>query len=397
MDLRIKLFCVLFLVQLVFSLWPSLVQKSLSSGTNVFTLGLYRDVIASCFLWLSVTSIEGVTEAGEGNLSPSQKTSIFNMTSKEKSLFMVLGVCSFVNSVGYLFALLYVTPFNSALLHPAVPVFASTLGAYLGVNKLTLLKVIATGICVVGSIGVVLANVSSDSNGPVNKSSPSLVGNILLVLQSFAMAGLLVGQKFVPQKYSPLKTTALYYTFGTFLSIPISIICIISTNSYASFSEINWIILLTVLFGGLFVITFNYIGLTWASKISSPAIPASSMMLQPPLTYVVSSYVIQTSTSSNNVAIIQLIGCIVIVFGLILGICEEFPKSSSSVSENDFHCKTTVTVEDTRNQVFYNGLTKGLHSRSRSNDDDDDDDDDDDEEQEIVFDSERQPLCKSYK
>lgn len=62
-------------------------------------------------------------------------------------------------------------------------------------------------IYVIGSITVVL----SQSDGTF---SPSLLGNLLLLAHSLSMAVLLVGQKMVKNKHSPLKTTAMYYTIG---------------------------------------------------------------------------------------------------------------------------------------------------------------------------------------
>lgn len=305
---------VLFVVQLVFSAWPVLVRVALEAHNSAVLIALLRDVLASVMLWVGVWF-----ESGRPSLLSivtsflkSSENKPPNDSFPERNIFVLLGVCSSVNSVGYVVALRYVTPFNSALLHPTIPVFAATLGALFGVETLTPRKAVGTAVCIAGSIVVVVSQADLSVNS-------SLVGNLLLVLQSFAMAALLVGQRFVPPKYTSLKTTAMYYTVGAFLSAPISLTVLWATKGY---STVSLTALAVVAFGAIFVIAFNYAALTWANKKSSPSVPATSMMLQPPLTFLL-GYVIGDRPSVGGW---EIGGGAVIIFGLIL---TTMPSSSA--------------------------------------------------------------------
>ena len=342
-----RVLVVLFFVQSVFSLWPILVKVAIENGVSAIMLSFTRDVFASGLLWIGVW-----LETGRPNLwnvlvhTLMTPVKMYHLEPHEKSLFLFLGVCSSINSVGYVIALEYVTPFNSALLHPTIPVFAATLGALFGVERLTPRKILGTCICIAGSIVVVV------SQADLNVKS-SLVGNLLLVLQSLAMASLLVGQKFVPQRHTSLKTTAVYYTIGALVSAPISITVLSATDG---FSAVGLKATGVISFGALFVIAFNYAALTWANKKSSPSVPATSMMLQPPLTFLL-GYIIGDRPSAGGW---ELGGGVVIIAGLIL------TTLPTSFSEGDsiLNLGTAGLQDDYENGENVEGDEKMVLSRS---------------------------------
>ena len=241
-------------------------------------------------------------------------------------------------------ALLYVTPFNSALLHPAIPVFASIMGALVGVSQLTHMMVLGTSICVVGSVFVILSQPSDNDNGgssaeQVGETSSLVIGNTLLLMQSLAMAALLVYQKFVPSTYSPLKTTALYYSVGVAISIPVSITTMFVFDGWIlPTATIMWY----VLFGSVFVVGFNYAALSWANKIVSPTIPAASMMLQPPFSYFASRIFIASTYDTGRQ---QVIGGLVIVIGLVIALSDRPAARSTFVPISNAEDTTTANPD----------------------------------------------------
>jgi len=189
----LKILGILFLVQLIFSAWPVLVKLVLEEGSfHVLLLGLYKDLCGSICLLSLVYSLQseqnsererGLSVSNNGDNSRGKCACISSMRNflsglihpEEKRLFLFLGVCACINSVGYIYAISLVSPFNSALLHPTIPVFASILGACTGVEKLTMRKVTGSVICIVGSLFVILSQ-----GGTVGDS---LTGNLLLLLQ----------------------------------------------------------------------------------------------------------------------------------------------------------------------------------------------------------------------
>ena len=193
-PLLFNILVALFIVQLIFSLWPVLVKLALKNGIDALLLVMLRDLIASMLL-LVLSAIE------DRHLLNNFSNTFINFDKQEQKIFIILGAASAINSIGYVLALHYVSPFNSSLLHPTIPVFAAFLGAILGIEKFTIRKLLGATICIVGSILVVLSQADITV-------SYSLLGNILLVLQCIAMSVLLVGQKFVNSKHSSLKTCA---------------------------------------------------------------------------------------------------------------------------------------------------------------------------------------------
>ena len=301
----LRVLSVLLCVQAVFSLWPIFVKYAIDNGTGPLMIAFMRDMCASLLLWVGVW-----IESGRPNLFSvltyvcTTPVKMWHLEPYERSLFIFLGVCSSLNSVGYVIALQYVTPFNSALLHPTIPVFAATLSALWGVERLTPRKVLGTCICIAGSIVVVVSQADL-------QVASSLVGNLLLVLQSFAMACLLVGQKFVPARHSSLKTTAIYYMLGALISAPVSLTAMSASDGFSVLGPLAWCV---VGFGAVFVVSFNYAAITWANKMSSPSVPASSMMLQPPLTFLLGSLFGERPQAGGW----EIGGGIVIVAGLVL-------------------------------------------------------------------------------
>jgi len=366
----INILILLFIVQLVFSLWPVLVKIALKNGIDALLLVMLRDLIASMLL-LVLSAIE------DRHIFNNFTHTFINFDLQEKKIFIILGIASAINSIGYVLALHYVSPFNSSLLHPTIPVFAAFLGAILGVEKFTIRKLLGAAICICGSFLVVL------SQANVNVSY-SLLGNMLLVLQCIAMSVLLVGQKFVNNKHTSLKTTAQYYTLGTMFSAPICLGILMYMQSFKELNIRTWFI---IGFGAFFVISFNYAGLTWATKYSSPAVSASSMMLQPPLTYIL-GYILEGNQVTGYRLGLEIGGGLIIFVGLVLTV---LPSSTVKEAKRGLGIKHTfdfvglfkqlIEKNDNDDQmIILNDDIEDIHDDYFDDDDDNDDDDDDNDD-----------------
>lgn len=332
----------LVVVQLIFSLWPVFISLILSDGMPSILLALLRDVLASVFLWIFIYIQSSISSSnGENTSILASLSSMCNIYSiinfiqnplkamgvseVDYLLFIGLSIASSVNSFGYILALAYVTPFNSALLHPCIPVFGCILAHVLGIEKLTAFKLTGSFVCIVGSIMVVA------SQADIQLSS-SFIGNILLLCQSIAMAILLVGQKFVNEKYNPLLTTAIYYTAGTTFSLPIYIsVMLLSDDFIQAEKNFSMNVILVLLYGSIFVIIFNYVALTFISKKSGPSIPSASMMLQPPFTYLLGNYLLGKQVSGG---MMEIVGGVGIVIGLIVTVLPLTNSNTSNISSD---------------------------------------------------------------
>jgi drug/metabolite transporter (DMT)-like permease len=303
---RYSILFVLVVVQCIFGLWPVLVKTSLELGDKATVLSMYRDLLASCILWTCVWVECGYPTLATWTRSVTKyKNELYSVDMFRKySIFLLLGLASCVNSLGFVLSLDYITPFNSALLHPSIPVFAFLMGFYLEVEEYSNKKMMGACICIIGALLVVLSQADL-------KLSSSLLGNGFLVAQSLGMACLLVGQKFVADDFSSLRVTAMYYSVGTLFSIPACLIMAFLNGDGITLKH-NFS-LLVIAFGAVFVVCVNYAALTWATRHASPAISSSSMMLQPPITFIVS----YLSGYKESLGLWDGIGGIFIVAGLI--------------------------------------------------------------------------------
>jgi drug/metabolite transporter (DMT)-like permease len=295
-------------VQLIFSLWPVLIKSLVAKGYSPLYIVFSRDILASSALWLAVWAYAGfpalLSHGNRPGLISEFPKLVASYTDQEKLLFVGLAAASTINSIGYVLALEFTTPFNSALLHPMVPVLAAVVGSILGIEEITKNKILGFTLCIVGSIAVIVSQSDISISG-------SYIGNALLLLQSLAMAMLLVGQKFVDVRHSALQTTAIYYSLGTVLSSPICILILLWDESLRTYDLSN---ILVILFGAIFVVAFNYVAMTWTIKESAPSITAASMLLQPPFTYILGVLFLGQQTNGY----VAIFGGSVIVGGLVL-------------------------------------------------------------------------------
>lgn len=358
-----KVLAILLLVQLIFSLWPVFIKLLIEKGFPSVEIAIFRDIFATFLLWLMIIVTEGAhaldiwkklfnSLKGSIGLKYTPDFEVLDRSNASSStpiesndnlhkILIFLGIASCLNSVGFVLALDYITAFNSALLHPIIPVFATIFGIILGVESMSSMKVFGTFLCIFGSIVVV----TSQSN---QKFSGSYVGNILLLIQSLAVAALLVGQKLVhPRRFSSLHLTAIYYSLGTIFSI---IPCTLYLWSQKSFQWLSGESVGIILFGSVFVISFNYAALTWANKVSSPTTPASSMMLQPPLTYLL-AYIIQGKEATKEVTWLELMGGLSISVGLVLTL--SFPSGALIRNDIDLEDKSS---EDENDGILLNAI-----------------------------------------
>ena len=116
-----------------------------------------------------------------------------SVSRRDARRLVLLGLLGFGNIYGFIVALSYVTAFNSALLHPVIPVFAAGIAIATRVEGVSLRKL--AGVCVSagGALVVVVWGVREDHGGERNTGATShgvIVGNCVLVGQCVCMSAL---------------------------------------------------------------------------------------------------------------------------------------------------------------------------------------------------------------
>ena len=305
----------LIFTQVCFSGWHILSSISLSKGANPLVFAFYREVTASIcmFMYVYFLKVE------------------FRIYKEDVFRYIFLGFCSFVNVVGSVFALAYISPTKYALFQPLIPCIATLLSITLRLEKVTVLKIL--GIILAFSGAVIVTLWDPDGNINANDSDPTL-GLILVVCQVTCMASLIVFQKKLLTKYEPVLLTAAFYSIGSLFTCIMMLIWIpwlTSPDMYFNHKLAPW---LTLIYAVIFPTFFAYNAYSWAGKRLIPSVTTVYSTLQPVCTGILSYFVLGQQITSGYIigGITVIIGLFVTVYGRHSELQQESPENSSRES-----------------------------------------------------------------
>lgn len=288
----------LVFTQLCFSGWHILSSIALGDGANPLVFAFYREISASICMcaYVYFLSVE------------------FQMYKEDIIRYIFLGFCSFVNVVGSVFALDYISPTKYALFQPTIPCIATLLSITLGLEKITVLKVLGILLAFSGALIVTLW----DPNGNINANdkNPTL-GLILVIVQVTCMASLIVFQKPLLSKYEPVFLTFAFYSIGTLFTCIMMLIWIpwlTSEEMYFNNQTSPW---LTLIYAVIFPTFFAYNAYSWAGKRLIPSVTTVYCTLQPVGTGILSYFVLGQMITGGNIVggVVVILGLFVTVYG----------------------------------------------------------------------------------
>ena len=152
------------------------------------------------------------------------------------------------------------------------------------------------------------------------------LGTVIVIIQCFSAANMIVFQKKLLRKYDPAVTTLVYYSIGTFFTV---ILCAVFSLRFVKEDfifygdKLAWI---AVGYASTFATLFAYNATSWSNKRLNPSVTTVYNTLQPIGTVILSYLILSTAPSSA-----ELIGGLVIILGLIVTVHDKSDDDQQDV------------------------------------------------------------------
>ncbi len=283
----------LLTAQLCFSGWHIIGSLALKKGADPFVFVLYRELLASAVMYLLIL----------------YRKQIIFIHRVDYLRFFFVGCCSFVNVVGAMLALQYISATRFAIFQPAIPCIATVVSIVVGSDMFTFIKLIGILIAVGGAVLAEAWNESSTSGDEKNIA----LGTVIVSIQVFGMALLVVFVKPLLAKYPPACVTLVYYSIGTMLTI---LLCAIWSfqftvaDLYFSGHTLPWV---GLFYAALVATAFTYNALSWSGKRLSPATVTIYCTFQP-----VGTILLSYGILGAVVTLPEGLGATAVIIGLLL-------------------------------------------------------------------------------
>jgi len=217
--------------------------------------------------------------------------------------------CSFlgmvINMLAFFKGLELSTPVNSSVIITVSPIIVFIFSAILLKEKIQFLKTIGIILGFMGAIILVLYTSKTGINAP---NIP--LGNVLLIVNSFAYGLYLVLVKPLIEKYNIITLLKWLFLLAVFLNLPVT---------FNEFVSVNWsdLPIKDAVLPMLFVVvgtTFcTYLFNAYALRALSPSTVSSFIYLQP-----IVGIVYAVSTKSDTLSLVSVTGMILIFIGIYL-------------------------------------------------------------------------------
>lgn len=159
---------------------------------------------------------------------------------------------------------------NTSLLAVTIPIFALSIGAAIGVEKLRKIKIFGI---VLAAVGVVLLIDPRNASF----SSATTLGDLMIIVNSLSYGIYVAFSKNAIMRNGPLKSTAWIFIFGSILAVPLGAFAFKDTE-IASVSPLVWLL---VIYIALIATLLPYLLNSFALARVNPSVVAVYVYLQP--------------------------------------------------------------------------------------------------------------------
>lgn len=281
---------VLMSIQFCFSGYHIIGSVAFKKGADPLIFALYREILATALMY-------GLTR---------YKSASLIIDKEDYWRILYIGFCSFVNVVGTVLALQYISAVQYAMMQPIIPVVASILSTIKGLEKMTFVKSCGI-ICAVG--GAILTEAWSKHSGESGKNLG--LGTSLVCAQVFCMANIIVYQKPLLNKYDSTVLTFAFYSVGTLVTIFLCICWSFRFSTSDLYFDAAWLPWVALSYVTVFATCYAYNAYSWAGKQVPPAITTVYTTLQPVGTALLSFLIL-----GDIVTLPQIVGGLCVIMGL---------------------------------------------------------------------------------
>jgi len=244
--------------------------------------------------------------------------------------FFFIGLCSFINVVGTVFAIKLIPPAEYAVFQTTIPCISTSISMFVGLESFCYKKSSGIILAVIGASFIEMSKVSKVNSSSFENRN---LGLFLVLAQCCGMACLIVFQKPLLAKYKPSLVTLVYYSIGTLITI---VICVIFASRFSLSSfyfDSLWMPWFGLGYASVFATFFAYNFYSWAGKRLHPSVTTVYCTLQPVGTGLLSFLVFGSIPS-----VPQVFGCCLVAAGLFI---------TSFSNSKDSACPTGVDYQYT--------------------------------------------------
>jgi drug/metabolite transporter (DMT)-like permease len=240
--------------------------------------------------------------------------------------FLILGFFSFVNVVGAMLALKYISATRFAIFQPSIPCIATTISILVGLERITVLKVVGIALAVGGAVITELWHEGSSDDDEEDIT----LGTIIVSCQVVAMGALMVFVKPMLSKYNPAVVTVTYYSIGGFYTLLLTVAfaySFVPNDLIFNSKLLPW---LGLAYAATFATFYPYNALSWAGKQLTPGATTVYCTFQPVGTILLSFIILGViiTLSEGLGAVMVMIGLLVTVYA------QQYEKKGRAESSN---------------------------------------------------------------
>jgi drug/metabolite transporter (DMT)-like permease len=215
-----------------------------------------------------------------------------------------------VNMLLFFHGLSLTSPIDASIISTSIPVMVLIFSAFILKEKITNYKLLGIAIGCLGAFLLVWY-------GNKTEGTSSLLGNVLVFINTCSYALYLVLIKPLMMKYNPITIISWVFLLGLIFVLPFGINDVFNTN-YEVFTLQDYLSIGFVVIGTTFL---TYLFNIYALQHVAPSIAGSYVYLQPAISFVlvvVSAYILTDDTYAQDINLVKVISCFLVISGVYL-------------------------------------------------------------------------------